>query len=500
MIQSMGFILICHFNHKKLCRTVRPSTSYGSLGPGVEEDDFDRLEYNPSDYIQEPEEQTSALSHFYKPATLAAGLLIISVAALSISQYSGIGFNLTPKSAAKLDEVVRPVFANLEDYEKEALFRTFVEDFDKKYKTDEYQTKLKTFDEFLLLCDARNMAEANNGGTAVHGVTMFADLQDVEYQKYMGYTASSATLNTISVSTVDAYTGSATSVDWTDVYTTSVKDQGYCTSSWAFAAVEQIESDAIRTLGITTSETLSTQQLVSCDSADGGCNGGDPTQAYEYAVEYGLVLETDYAYASTEGESGTCDSSKTDYKISVTEYYSLAGTDSTTVENNMINYVKSTGPLTVCVDASTWSSYTSGVVSVCTSNVNHCVQAVGVDTGNGFWKLRNSWSTSFGESGYIYLRTSENTCGITTLPTYTKPTMFGVTNAPTETPTAEPTAEPSSPPFDATPEPSGEPTPYPTYTEWDDDWYHDSSEEGNQAVKPKKSSKPKKSAKKSSSA
>jgi C1A family cysteine protease len=84
----------------------------------------------------------------------------------------------------------------------------------------------------------------------------------------------------------------------------------------------------------------------------------------------------------------------------------------------MINYVLAKGPLSICLAASTWSSYTSGIVSSCDKNVDHCVQVVGVDTDNDYWIVRNSWGTDWGESGYIYLKTGQNTCYITYDPTY----------------------------------------------------------------------------------
>lgn len=59
-------------------------------------------------------------------------------------------------------------------------------------------------------------------------------------------------------------------------------------------------------------------------------------------------------------------------------------------------------------------------MSTCGQSVDHCVQAVGVDTSSGgYWKVRNSWGTGWGESGFIRLAYGKNTCDITNDPTYT---------------------------------------------------------------------------------
>jgi C1A family cysteine protease len=56
---------------------------------------------------------------------------------------------------------------------------------------------------------------------------------------------------------------------------------------------------------------------------------------------------------------------------------------------------------------------------MCGQKVDHCVQAVGVDTtDNGYWKVRNSWGTHWGESGFIRLAYGKDMCQITYDPTY----------------------------------------------------------------------------------
>ncbi len=102
-------------------------------------------------------------------------------------------------------------------------------------------------------------------------------------------------------------------------------------------------------------------------------------------------------------------------QVTITSYSTISS------EDEMISYVLTTGPLSVCADASEWSSYVSGIVTSCGTDVDHCIQVVGVNTDEGYWKVRNSWGTSWGESGFIRLATGENMCMIAYDPTYVTP-------------------------------------------------------------------------------
>lgn len=283
---------------------------------------------------------------------------------------------------------------------------------------EEEEEKFSNFKEFLKIVDSRNEDETEAGGSALHGLTKFGDLSTEEFQEgYLGFKESDDDRRRRQLKAkkakVQKYKGSETAVNWADVYTTNVKDQGYCGSCWAFSTTEQVESDAIRAGLLSTKQDLSTQQIVSCDTTNWGCSGGNTETAYEYIKSTGgLELEASYPYTSYYDVTGTCKSTSSKYKITVSEYYSISG------EENMINYVLAKGPLSICVAASTWSSYTSGIVSSCDKNVDHCVQVVGVDTDNDYWIVRNSWGTDWGENGYIYLKTGQNTCYITYDPTY----------------------------------------------------------------------------------
>ena len=82
--------------------------------------------------------------------------------------------------------------------------------------------------------------------------------------------------------------------------------------------------------------------------------------------------------------------------------------------------------VSIAVDAQTWQFYRGGIFSFpfCGTSLDHGVNAVGYGTEKSktFIKVRNSWSSSWGEKGYIRLHyklaPGKGECGIFMAPSY----------------------------------------------------------------------------------
>jgi C1A family cysteine protease len=66
-------------------------------------------------------------------------------------------------------------------------------------------------------------------------------------------------------------------------------------------------------------------------------------------------------------------------------------------------------PVGVSCDATNWSRYSSGIFNNCKTNLNHDILLVGMTS--AYYKVKNSWGSSWGEQGFIRLAPG-NTCGI----------------------------------------------------------------------------------------
>jgi len=300
-------------------------------------------------------------------------------------------------------------------------FKNYVRTWSKKYASvEEEKLRFHHFVNNLKLIDARNALERASNGTAVHGMTQFTDLSEEEFFARFLTTDPSKATNSKAIGVhVDKQVAAGTNVDWTGVYTTPVKDQGYCGSCWAFSATEQLESDSMRVLG--TSYILSPQQIVSCDTAWYGCSGGWPSGAFDYIQQVGgQEQESAYPYTSYYGDTGSCSSNKADEVVSLTSYYQIKSTSSNPrdddTEAQMTAYTQSTGTLSICVDASTWSSYTGGIMSKCGTSINHAVQAVGVNTDEGITIHTQAHDTY----AFTHRYTQTHTLSLLTLLEYTR--------------------------------------------------------------------------------
>ncbi|KAL3802559.1 hypothetical protein ACHAW5_010952 [Stephanodiscus triporus] len=165
-------------------------------------------------------------------------------------------------------------------------------------------------------------------------------------------------------------------------------------------------------------------------SGDGGSYQYDAsyTQSTRYGKIKGYGYATDRCVCYTDGSGCDCDKQN---------------------EKTAVLNVASYGPAAVCLEASSWQSYEGGIMtsdigcSKAFTDMNHCVEVVGYAStygnsqgGNGggsqdgkggqshksggsrdsqlegYWIVKNQWSSYWGMSGYAYVAMGENTCGI----------------------------------------------------------------------------------------
>jgi len=255
--------------------------------------------------------------------------------------------------------------------------------------------------------------EASNGG-ATYALNKYADLTPEEFkEQYLGYVPSPKKGEPELLEFPNAITAPS-SFSWiTQGKVTAVKNQEQCGSCWAFSVTENIESVWMiaKNLSPSTMKPLAPQQIVDCDKRDGGCNGGDPPTAYEYVIgAKGQDTEASYPYRAV---NQACHFNPSTVEATISSYKYATKTQN---EQQMIDATATVAPLSICVDASAWQFYNSGVMtpSQCGKSLDHCVQIVGYDTSAStpYWNVRNSWGADWGEKGFIRLEYGHNTCGV----------------------------------------------------------------------------------------
>jgi len=289
-------------------------------------------------------------------------------------------------------------------------FRDFKVLYGRSYGSREAQV-FQTFKKNLIIAEGYQKRET---GTATYGITKFMDLSPEEFRNaYL--MPKNQTMKLPEAPVAAPFNVSLPdSFDWGQKgVVTPVYDQEQCGSCWAFSATETMESYwALAGHDLT---QLSMQQVVDCDNSCDGCGGGWTYKAFQYVIDQGGIDSySSYPYTAVDGYCAF------DYSNVAARFSAWGYVTQSEDEYLMAYFLYTSGPLSVCVDASSWQYYQGGVVFNCARSIDHCVQITGfqnMDT-QPVWNVRNSWGTDWGVNGYIYLLRGLDICGVAEVVTH----------------------------------------------------------------------------------
>jgi len=235
-----------------------------------------------------------------------------------------------------------------------------------------------------------------------------------------------------------------------------IRDQSMCGCCWAFAASSAASDRLCIATNASMMVPLSAQDVCFCASDD-GCNGGDIESPWDYIKNSGAVTGGQYQGSGPFGEGlcadfsmphchhhgpqgddpypaegkpgcpqqtspscpNTCDASaKAPHNNFAADKFNFDGeVISASGEQNIAEAILKGGPVetafTVYAD---FANYVSGVYHHVSGSQmgGHAVRIVGwgVDKGEKYWKIANSWNPHWGEKGYFRIRRGTNECGV----------------------------------------------------------------------------------------
>lgn len=209
-----------------------------------------------------------------------------------------------------------------------------------------------------------------------------------------------------------------------------VRDQSACGSCWAVGAVAAMSDRSCIKEG--EDVVLSAEDMLAC-SGGGGCDGGQPVDAYLYWRDDGVVTEAcrPYPFASCDHHipSSTNPCPEDDYptpactrqckngkawkrdKHFAASVYYVKGVD------DIMTELSSGGPCEASFAVyEDFMVYTGGVYHHVTGRMcgYHAVKLLGygVENGTKYWLLANSWNEHWGEKGFFRILRGSNECNI----------------------------------------------------------------------------------------
>lgn len=304
-------------------------------------------------------------------------------------------------------------------------FSNFQERFKKRYENiQEMEARFQIFRTNIRNIMIHNLDYTQN---FTMGINQFTDLTPEEFKSQ--YVSGYKPLQSFGCESFSSSaSGAPASIDWTKKGVVNpVRDQGQCGSCWAFATTANAES--VWAISKGNLLDLSEEFLVDCASGVGyfnmGCNGGQPDSALKYMINNGQCSESSYPYTSGVTKTAGACQKCTSAGVSFSSCHDVKPNDQVSLKAAV-----SQQPVVIAIEADTryFQSYSSGILTdgiKCGTNLDHAVEIVGYGSENGidYWKVRNSWSSTWGEGGYVRIQKSSSTndigvCGISAEPSY----------------------------------------------------------------------------------
>lgn len=312
------------------------------------------------------------------------------------------------------------------------LFENYVVRYNKSYRSNptEYTDRFKHFQKSLRHIEKMNSLRSTQE-SAYYGLTQFSDMSEEEFvqhalhpdlpergRKHLGATyhcehRKRKKMNHLEKRAVEILP----KVDWRKRGIISpVKSQGSCGACWAFSTVEVAESMyAIKNGSL---YLLSVQEMIDCArNSNLGCEGGDICSllAWLKATKSALLPETNYPLTR---KTELCKLKGALAKTPGIRVADFTCDNFVDAEDELLATLSTHGPVAAAVNALSWQNYLGGIIQYhcdgAFTSLNHAVQIVGYDKSDSipYYIIRNSWGTTFGDKGYIYVAIGSNLCGI----------------------------------------------------------------------------------------
>jgi cathepsin B len=231
-----------------------------------------------------------------------------------------------------------------------------------------------------------------------------------------------------------------------------IRDQSNCGSCWAFGSTEAFNDRYCLKTG-DPSIIMSPEDTMACCtgfvcSFSMGCNGGQPSGAWNWFVKSGVCTGGDYSDVGTgttckpytlpscahhvtpppgmvacdsipEETTPACTSvcSEKTYDVSYSKDKYHATSSYSIKANDIQKELMERGSISVSMEVyEDFESYTSGVYQHLTGSYlgGHSIKLIGwgVDNDIPYWICVNSWNDSWGESGTFRILRGQDECGI----------------------------------------------------------------------------------------